>query len=154
VDYLATYLKTTLNMPGTNAPLLVIGDTDGLIALLHEEDGSFLRAKETVEYLALHDAKVIFTVTTILETITTFTRKLNKPELAAHVIDQLQHGNLSVEAVDEALLYEALHLFVPTASKKRTIFDACVAATAQKLRAKYIFSFDNWYTQLGYYPCS
>jgi predicted nucleic acid-binding protein len=137
-------------MPGTSASLLVIGDTDGLIALLHEDDLLFAQAKQTVEYLVQHDAQIIFPVTTITETITTFTRKLNQPKLAAQVIDQLTQGKLLVEAVDQAVLKEALHLFNPAASKKRTIFDACVAATAHKLQARYIFSFDGWYTKLGY----
>ena len=137
-------------MPGINAPFLVVGDADGLIALLHEEDALFAQAKQTVEYLVAHDAHVIFPVTAIAEAITTFTRKLNKPKLAAQVVDRLKHGDLLIEAVDSAIFDEALGLFNPNASKKRTIFDACVAATAQKLHARCIFSFDGWYTTLGY----
>jgi len=53
-------------MPGTNAPLLVIGDTDGLIALLHEDDALFAQAKQTVEYLVQQDARIVFPVTTTL----------------------------------------------------------------------------------------
>ena len=59
-------------------PLIVIGDTDGLIAILHEEDVLHKKAVETVSRLLLFNAQIIFPLTTITETITTLIRKLKK----------------------------------------------------------------------------
>lgn len=137
-------------MPGTKAPLIVIGDTDGLIALLHQEDAHFERAKETVRQLLQQDAQVIFPITTIVETVTTLTRKLDQPHLAADVIAQITTGELAIEAADSALLDQALEVFHPEGSKQNTLFDAFVVATAKKLDARCIFSFDRWYATLGY----
>ena len=137
-------------MLGTNQPLLAIGDTDGLIAILHEEDKNFRKAKETIAKLLQNDAQVIFPLTTIAETVTTLKRKLNQPELAAKVIKQITSSVLAIEDTDTKLLKSALLFFDPKGSKQNTLFDAIVAATAKKLNTKIIFSFDRWYEKLGF----
>lgn len=137
-------------MLGTNQSLLVIGDTDGLIAILHEEDKNFRKAKETIAKLLQNDAQVIFPLTTIAETVTTLKRKLNQPELAAKVIKQITSSVLAIEDTDTKLLKSALLFFDPKSSKQNTLFDAIVAATAKKLNTKIIFSFDRWYEKLGF----
>ena len=139
-----------MSTPGTNRPLIVIGDTDALIAILHEEDKNFLKAKDTVAKLIENDAQVIFPLTTIVETVTTLKRKLNKAELAAKVIKQITGSMLAIEDADTKLLKNALVLFDPKGSKQNTLFDAIVAATAKKLNTKIIFSFDDWYEKLGF----
>lgn len=138
-----------MNTPGTNQPLIVIGDSDGLIAILHEEDRNFLKAKKTIAKLLQNDARVIFPLTTIAETVTTLKRKLNQPKLAAKVIKQITSGILAIEDTDAELLESALTFFDPKSSKQNTLFDALVAATAKKLNTKIIFSFDDWYEKLG-----
>lgn len=135
---------------GSNQPLIVIGDTDGLIAILHEKDKNFKRAKETITKLLQNDAQVIFPLTTIAETVTTLKRKLNQPELAAKVIIQITSGMLAIEDTDTELLESALLFFDPKGSKQNTLFDAIVAATSKKLNTKIIFSFDGWYEKLGF----
>ncbi|MBI4990656.1 PIN domain-containing protein [Candidatus Gottesmanbacteria bacterium] len=135
---------------GTNQPLIAIGDSDGLIAILHEEDKNFQRAKETIARLLQNDAQVIFPLTTIAETVTTLKRKLNNPELAAEVIKQITSGILAIEDTDTKLLESALQFFDPKGSKQNTLFDALVAATAKKHNTKIIFSFDSWYEKLGF----
>lgn len=139
-----------MNMHGTNQPLAVIGDSDGLIAILNEEDKNHVLAKETVLKLLQHDAQTIFPLTTIAETVTTLKRKLNRPSLAARVIQQITSGKLAIENVDTEMLQEALKVFDPKASKQNTLFDALVVSTAKKLHAKVIFSFDKWYDKLGF----
>ena len=134
---------------GTNRPLIVIGDNDGLIAILHEEDKNFLKAKKTIAKLLQNDARVIFPLTAIVETVTTLKRKLNQPELSAKVIKQITGDMLAIEDVDTKLLDNALTFFDPKGSKQNTLFDALVAATAKKLNTKIIFSFDDWYKKLG-----
>lgn len=139
-----------MSTPGVNSPLIAVGDTDGLIAILHEEDKNFLKAKETTIKLLQNDAQVIFPLTTIVETVTTLKRKLNRPELAAKVIKQITNGILAIEDTDTKLLETALTFFDPKGSKQNTLFDAIVAATAKKFNTKIIFSFDDWYEKLGF----
>lgn len=139
-----------MSTPGTGKPLIVVGDTDGLIAILHEEDLHHKQAVETVTKLLVHDAQTIFPLTTITETITTLIRKLNKPGLADRVVGQITSGALTIENTDTDMLSEALKVFDPKGSKKKTIFDAMVVATAKKLGTNVIFSTDDWYSKLGF----
>lgn len=139
-----------MNTPGVKKPLIVVGDTDGLIAILHEEDANHKKAVETVAKLLQHDAQTVFPLTTITETVTTLKRKLNKPDLAAKVVERITSGKLSIENVDIDMLNEALKVFDPKSSKQNTLFDALVVATAKKLGTKVIFSTDEWYFKLGF----
>lgn len=135
---------------GIDKPLIVVGDTDGLIAILHEEDLHHQKAVETVAKLLAHDAQTVFPLTTITETITTLIRKLNQPELAARVVGQITNGALTIENTDTDMLNEALKVFDPKGSKKKTIFDAMVVSCAKKLNTRVIFSTDDWYSKLGF----
>ncbi len=138
-----------MNTPGTKKSLIIIGDTDGLIAILHEEDKNHLKAKQTAAKLLKNDAQTIFPLTSIVETVTTLRRKLNKPQLVAKVIKQITSGVLAIEDVDTTLLNKALIIFNPRGSKQNTPFDAIVAAIAKKHKADAVFSFDKWYEKLG-----
>lgn len=139
-----------MSIPGTSKSLIVVGDTDGLIAILHEEDINHKKAVETVTRLLTYNAQTVFPLTTIAETITTLIRKLNKPGLAARVVERITSGELAIENTDTDMLDEALKVFDPKGSKKRTIFDALVVATAKKLNTNIIFSTDEWYSKLGF----
>lgn len=139
-----------MSIPGTNKPLVVVGDTDGLIAILHEEDINHKKAVETVTTLLTHNAHTVFPLTTIAETITTLIRKLKKPGLATRVVERIISGELAIENTDTDMLSEALKVFDPKGSKKKTIFDALVVATAKKLNTDVIFSTDEWYSKLGF----
>lgn len=135
---------------GTNKSLIVVGDSDALIAIMHEGDLHNKKIVETVSKLLRYDAQTVFPLTTIAETITTLRRKLNKPNLVAQIIEKITSGALSIENTDTEMLSDALKVFDPRGSKKKTIFDALVAATAKKLNTKVILSADNWYTKLGF----
>ncbi len=137
-------------MHGTNKPLIVVGDADGLIAILHEEDANHEKAVATVKNLMQQDAQTIFPLTTITETVTTLKRRLNKPDLAEKVVRQITSGILAIENVDTDMLSEALKVFDPKGSKQNTLFDALVVATAKKLGTNIIFSTDSWYEKLGF----
>lgn len=139
-----------MSTPGTKKPLIVVGDTDGLIAILHEGDLHHRQAVETVAKLLQQDAQTVFPLTTITETITTLIRKLNQPDLAARVVGQITSGALTIENTDTDMLSVALKVFDPKGSKKKTIFDAMVVATAKKLDTNVIFSTDDWYSKLGF----
>ena len=138
------------NIPGADQPLIVIGDTDALIAVLNQEDTNFQSATRTVNALIEQDAQILFPLTTIVETVTTLIRKLNSPQLASKVVQQVAYGELAIEAVDGELLQSALTVFDPRGSKKNTLFDALVVACAKQYKTSYIFSFDGWYEKLGF----
>lgn len=138
-----------MSTPGKRE-IIVVGDTDGLIAILHEADLHHKQAVETVAKLLQQDAQIIFPLTTIAETITTLIRKLNKSDLAALVVGKITSGTLSIENTDTDLLNESLKVFDPKGSKKKTIFDALVVATAKKLNTSIIFSTDEWYSKFGF----
>lgn len=139
-----------MNTRGINQPLIAVGDTDGLIAVLSEEDANHEKAVSTVAKLLQHDAQTVFPLTTIIETVTTLRRKLNRADLAEKVVSRIMDGTLSIENVDTDMLNEALKVFDPKRSKQNTLFDAIVVATAKKLNTKIIFSTDNWYEKLGF----
>lgn len=139
-----------MSIPGTSKSMIVVGDTDGLIAILHEEDINHKKAVETVTKLLKQHAQTVFPLTTILETITTLIRKLNKPDLAAYVVEQITSGVLAIENTDTDMLNAALKVFDPKSSKKKTIFDAMVVSCAKKLNTNVIFSTDDWYSKLGF----
>ncbi len=139
-----------MSITGTNKQIIVVGDTDGLIAILHEEDLHHRQAVETVNKLLQQDVQTVFPLTTITETITTLIRKLKLPDLAVRVVGQITSGVLTIENTDTDMLNEALKVFDPKGSKKKTIFDAMVVATAKKLDTNIIFSMDDWYSKLGF----
>ena len=139
-----------MSTPGTNLPAVAIGDSDGLIAILHEEDKNFQIAKKTVAQLVQNDVQVIFPLTTIVETVTTLKRKLDKPQLVSRVVGQITKGELAIETIDTELLSVALAMFDPAGTKQNTLFDAIVAACAKKYKTNVIFSFDGWYKKLGF----
>lgn len=138
-----------MSILGTSQPLIVVSDTDGLIAILSEEDVNHKKAVKTIAKLLQQDVQTVVPLTTITETITTLRRKLNRPDLAEKVIQQITSGALSIENVDTDMLKEALKVFDLKGSKQNTIFDAMVVATAKKLNTKVIFSSDEWYEKLG-----
>jgi predicted nucleic acid-binding protein len=140
-----------MSMPGTNddAPLVVIGDADGLIALLQEDDSNHEKAVQIARRCVEQHAEVIFPLTAIVEAVTTLQRKLNNPPLAEKVRQQTIEGQLVVDEIDRETLKQASTLFNPFGSKQNTLFDAIVAVVARKYGATVIFSFDGWYKQIG-----
>lgn len=130
---------------------IIVGDADSLIALAHKDDSNHKKARHLAEYLLSKGYKIIYPNTAILEAITTLKRALNLPEKAHLINRQYLQEAFDVEYLNEEVQKNASQLFEEKAvSKKNTIFDAVVAATAQKLGADEIFSFDSWYPKLGF----
>lgn len=129
---------------------LVIADTDALIALSLEDDIHHVRATTISANLLKKEVSIIFPVTVFPETITFLKRAVNQPQLAHKINSRLQKGLFTVEYIDEEVLSLATKYFEQADSKKNTFFDALVAATARKLEADGIFSFDGWYQKLGF----
>lgn len=138
-----------MNTPGTSNPLLVIGDADGLIALLYSDDTNHDAAKQAAQKLASQRAEVLFPLTAIVEATTTLQRRLNNPPLVERIRQQVIAGELLIEEVEKDTLLEANKRFNPFGSKQNTLFDAIVATVAAKYATVAIFSFDDWYTKQG-----
>ena len=129
---------------------LVVADADVLVALADEKDANYDKAKKISSWLLSRNYEIIFPNTAILEAITALKRGKNLPE-KAHILNrQYQAGAFLIEFVDDEIQKKASLRFEKTISKKNTIFDAIVAEVAIKLKADYIFSFDNWYLKQGF----
>lgn len=128
---------------------VVVADADALIALVLESDPHHKNAVKISTLLINQGASVIFPITVFPEAITTLKRAFNQPQKAHLINKQLQQGAFQVEYLDKDIIDLASQIFGKTNSKQNTFFDAIVAATAQKLGADAVFSFDNWYPKLG-----
>lgn len=129
---------------------IVVGDADSLIALTYEDDVHHEKTKKLINNLVSKGCQIIYPHTAILEAITALKRALNLSGRAHYFNKQYYAGIFTVVYVDEELQRRASKIFDTTISKKNTIFDCVVIATAEKLEADAIFSFDNWYTKLGF----
>lgn len=128
----------------------VVGDADSLIALLLEYDNNHELVSLILEKLNNTGVTIIYPNTAISEAITSLLRRHSNPKLAGFLVEQYKAGNFNVEYVNEKIMLKATEFFNPTGSKQNTFFDALVAATAKTLSADAVFSFDLWYTKLGF----
>ncbi len=130
--------------------LVSVADADALIALTLEKDPNHEQAVSIGTKFLEKGVTVVFPVTVFPEAITSLKRAANQPEKAQLINKQLQQGAFHIEYLDEEILQYASRIFDYADSKQNTFFDAIVAATAKKLSADSIFSFDKWYPKLGY----
>lgn len=130
--------------------MITVADSDALIALVLEDDIHHDRAAMISANLLQRGVDIVFPVTVFPETITFLKRAVNQSKIAHTLSLQLQAGIFTVEYIDEEILKLATAYFNQADSKKNTFFDAIVAATAQRLNADSIFSFDGWYPKLGF----
>ena len=130
---------------------LVVADADALIALALENDPNHRRAQQIANSLMKNLVTIVFPVTVFPEAITSLKRAANQPEKAHLINRQYLAGAFQVEYINEEIMKKAAEIFDKKAvSKQNTLFDAIVAATAEKLEADAIFSFDDWYPKLGF----
>lgn len=129
---------------------ICVADADALIALALEKDPNHHQAVSISTMLLERDVTVIFPVTVFPEAITSLKRAANQPKKANLINKQLQQGVFHIEYIDEVIFQRASQIFDQAESKQNTFFDAIVAATAEKLGAESIFSFDKWYVKLGF----
>lgn len=129
---------------------ICVADADALIALALEKDPNHHQAVRISTMLLERGITVIFPVTVFPEAITSLKRAASQPEKAHLINEQLKQGVFHIDYIDEAIIQRASQIFDQAKSKQNTFFDAIVAATAEKLGAESIFSFDDWYPKLGY----
>ncbi len=133
-----------------NNPLVVIVDSDGIVAQSNLTDVNHNLAVKISEKLVDLEAKVIYPSTAIFEATTTMARKFNNPQMAAGTLSIFTDPSMIIEPVDQAIVIEATRYYDPNATKKNTTFDAAVAAVADKYKADYIFGFDGFYKKKGF----
>lgn len=129
---------------------LVVGDADALISLFFIDDKHHKYSFFINQQLDKAGIVIIFPNTAIAEAITTLQRKLSLPKISEYINKQYLKGRFEVNYVNEQIMHTASEIFNPYRSKRNTYFDTIVAATAKTLNADAIFSFDNWYTKLGF----
>ncbi len=145
-------LQIWITTPGEERSVskIVVADADALIALALGEDPHHQKATIITEILTQQLVTIVFPVTVFPEALTTLKRSFNQPEKAHLLNRQLHQGVFHVEYITQEIMNRASQIFDKAVSKQNTLFDAIVAATAEKLEADAIFSFDNWYTKLGF----
>lgn len=129
---------------------LVVGDADSLIALFLYYDANNKLATSTLKKLNDAGTTIIYPNTAIAEAITTLLRRHSNPNLASYVVSQYRNNRFTVEYIGEEIMKLATDIFNPKGSKQNTFFDAIVAACAKTLSVDFVFSFDDWYSKLGF----
>lgn len=130
--------------------MIVIVDSDGLIGSLNNNDIHYPISQSVLKKLAHQDARLIYPSTTIAETVTLLQGRLQAPELANQLIMLITSNQLNIESIDVNLLQKASQFMDFQKSEHNTLFDAIVAAVAQKYHADAIFSFDGFYKKKGF----
>ncbi len=133
-----------------NKSLIIVADADAIVAQAIASDSNHNLTLNLGQKLENSRAHVIFPATAITEAITTLQRKFSDPYLAAATLEVFTDSDIVIENVDQEIIREAKKLFDPNASKKNTLFDCVVATMAKIHHADAIFSFDKWYTKLGF----
>lgn len=134
-------------MPGDKD--IIVADADVLISTLLDQDSNHDQVMVLREKIAAGNYDIRFPNTAILEAITVLRRVFDRKDYVKAVNDDYLMGKFTVVYVDEIIQKLASSLFAKTTSKKNTIFDAVVLATAQTVKAAAIFSFDSWYKKQG-----
>ncbi len=133
---------------------LIVADADILVALANIDDPNHNKTRDIVSKVVEKLYTIMFPNTAIMEAITALKRTLNKPDLAERINRQYQEGAFHIIYINDEIQLLASKLFEKTISKKNTIFDAVVLATAQNVKAVAILSFDSWYKKQGYTQAS
>lgn len=130
--------------------LIVIADSDAIIAQTNPKDIHHKKAFEISQNLVNLNAQVLYPTTTIAESTAHMQRVLNSTTTAYGTAKLMTSPDAQVVEVNRQTLTNALKFFSPNTSKKNTLFDCIVAAIAEEQKADAIFSFDNFYKKNGF----
>ena len=130
--------------------MIVVVDSDGLIGVSNAQDTHYLASLSLIQRLNQKKVKYLYPATTIAEATAILQIRLNKPDTANQIIESVKLGLFHIEPVDREILVSATTFLKGSASKHTTLFDAIVAAMAQKYHADAIFSFDKFYKKIGF----
>lgn len=129
---------------------LVVGDADAIIAQANSEDSNHSEAVRITQGFISSQVRVIYPATAVIEAVTHIQRALNSGATAFGTAQLMIDPAIEVVEVNKQTLTNAVKYFSPTTSKKNTLFDCVVAATAQEHKADAIFSFDKFYKRKGF----
>ncbi|OGE32356.1 hypothetical protein A3C59_05170 [Candidatus Daviesbacteria bacterium RIFCSPHIGHO2_02_FULL_36_13] len=129
---------------------LVVGDADAIIAQANSDDSNHNEAVRIAQQLVSSAVRVIYPVTAVIEAVTHIQRALSSGSTAYGTAQLMVDPGVEVVEVNKQVLINAVKYFSPTTSKKNTLFDCVVAATAEEYKADAIFSFDKFYKNKGF----
>jgi predicted nucleic acid-binding protein len=133
--------------------MIVVVDSDALIALFHKTDVNAEKAVKLFETMYEQKAQLIYPLTTLVETVDTLQRKMKNDKAAAKIVELIREAYFSKESIEQ-VSYEqflrAAELFKQGYSHRTTLADAVVASVAKTHNADAIFSFDGWYKKQGF----
>ena len=129
---------------------LVVGDADAIIAQANPDDSNHNEAVRIAHEFITSQVRVIYPVTAVIEAVTHIQRALNSGATAYGTASLMVDPAVEVVEVNKQVLDCAVKYFSPTTSKKNTLFDCVVAATAEEYKADAIFSFDKFYKSKGF----
>lgn len=135
-----------INTHGRNN--LVIVDSDALIGLISENDLLHKRCIKVADYLAKNNYVTIICNSTVLESATTLSRAINRPDLSKKLLKDFDLIKQQ-EFADVGAMSLVSDMFNPKSSKKNTPFDYYVCAVAKINNINLIFSFDKFYEKQG-----
>ena len=130
--------------------LVVIADSDALIAQANFKDKHHKKAIVISKILNDRQALILYPATTIAETTAYMQRVLNSNATAYSTAEYFTNSRVNILEVNQQTLTKAFGYFSSKASKKNTLFDCIVAALAEKHHADAIFSFDKFYKKRGF----
>lgn len=129
---------------------LVVGDADAIIAQANSEDSNHNEAMRIAQKFIASQVRVIYPVTAVIEAVTHIQRALNSGVTAFGTAQLMIDPAIEIVEVNKQTLTNAINYFSPATSKKNTMFDCVVAATAEEYKADAIFSFDKFYKSKGF----
>lgn len=128
---------------------IVIVDSDAIFAIYNPNDPLNDRAVKIFQQLISEDYQLIYPTSVIFEVISLFQRVLPSPKITTELIKMIQNEQIIIQVIDMEILKESAKIFDPVGSKKNTLIDCSVAATAKKLKADGVFAFDSFYKKQG-----
>lgn len=129
---------------------LVVGDADAIVAQANSQDSNHNKAVKIAQGFVTAQVRVIYPVTAVMEAVTHIQRALNSGATAFGTASLMVDPAIEVVEVNKQTLSKAVSYFSPTTSKKNTLFDCVVAATAEEYKADAVFSFDKFYKSKGF----
>jgi len=82
-------------MHGKNNEPLIIVDADAIISFVYVGDENHIRAKAIMQQLATSQSSFLFPTTAICEAVTVLRGKLNRPDDASRIVQQVSKRRFS-----------------------------------------------------------
>ena len=130
---------------------LIVVDADAIIARANPDDVNHQKSLEISKKLETLQANLLYPRAAVLEAVTFIQRVLNSNASAYATAVEFLDPNINIVDSDSQIYSIAVkNYFSAKTSKKNTLFDCLIAATAQNYNADAIFSFDKFYKKKGF----